>query len=92
MDNDESYRAHQLLKVPKADYQPSIDVANQDKIEFQRDKYLKREGIDQANILPEISVPAPELTFPNVLQETSIPAPIKKQKKKRKTELEKLLS
>lgn len=88
LDNDESYRAHQLLKVPKEDYQPSVDVANQDKIEFQREKYLKREGIDQANIIPEVSVPAPEPIF----KETSVPAPIKKQKKKRKTELEKLLS
>lgn len=76
LDNDESYRAHQLQKIPKEDLQENIDVANQDKIDFQRSKYLKREGIEQSNIIHDVSIAAP--------------AP--KKRKKKKTELENLLS
>ena len=69
---------HELLKVPKEDLQESPDVAEQAKQEYQKEKYLKREGIDQSNILPDVSIAAPALE--------------PRKRKKKKTELEKLLS
>jgi len=68
-----------------------VDVANQDKIDFQRDKFLKREGIDQSNIIPEVSIPAPQPNNPQNLSDISIAAP-KPKRRKKKTEIEKLLS
>ena len=60
LDNDETYRMHELLKVPKEDLQEIPDVAEQAKQEYQKEKYLKREGIDQSNILPDVSIEAPK--------------------------------
>jgi hypothetical protein len=59
LNNDESYRMHELLKIPKEDLQEIPDVAAQAKQDYQTEKYLKREGIEQSNILPEISLEAP---------------------------------
>lgn len=58
LDNDKKYREHMLQKVPNEDKEErQIDQVKKAHKEYEREKYLKREGIDEKAIIP---TPTPE--------------------------------